>query len=178
MRDHPRGCGEHSMRLLSEGLGIGSSPRMRGARGLIQSLRQGPGIIPADAGSTRFILPSCTVSRDHPRGCGEHGAMRESRSMNAGSSPRMRGALECVRQHLDHHGIIPADAGSTAGRNGAHFCGGDHPRGCGEHRPHTRPARRCRGSSPRMRGALAMDPGRGIIRRIIPADAGSTPPRT
>ena len=51
-RDHPRGCGEHSVAIRTSPLLRGSSPRMRGAlsSGLLKTGLSG--IIPADAGST------------------------------------------------------------------------------------------------------------------------------
>ena len=54
-RDHPRGCGEHSMVSVTPGWVSGSSPRMRGARNLLLFCPFLPGIIPADAGSTRAM---------------------------------------------------------------------------------------------------------------------------
>ena len=50
----------------------GSSPRMRGAHDADRPSGDGPGIIPAYAGSTDFVWRSCDHSRDHPRVCGEH----------------------------------------------------------------------------------------------------------
>ena len=50
-----------------------------------------------------------------------------------GSSPRMRGAQMQLRIGEGAVGIIPADAGSTAGTAGRHCADQDHPRGCGEH---------------------------------------------
>ena len=113
-RDHPRVCGEHldtshrrlqvsriipayagsTLILLARpAVPLGSSPRMRGAR---RSRRRSSG-----------------PRRDHPRVCGEHGELHvgraprrgiipayagstsieeEKRQLDAGSSPRMRGA--------------------------------------------------------------------------------------
>ena len=51
-RDHPRGCGEHAVVTTINALGVGSSPRMRGARYDSIRWRDRLGIIPADAGST------------------------------------------------------------------------------------------------------------------------------
>ena len=51
-QDHPRGCGEHSLRSAISLVRLGSSPRMRGAlnvNAVAESLER---IIPADAGST------------------------------------------------------------------------------------------------------------------------------
>ena len=54
--DHPRGCGEH----LRSGPTLvpipGSSPRMRGALGGDGVWAECLGIIPADAGSTRYAM--------------------------------------------------------------------------------------------------------------------------
>ena len=50
----------------------------------------------------------------------------------------------------------------------------DHPRGCGEHSPCSRPAMVWRGSSPRMRGARVRFRSHFPLLGIIPADAGST----
>ena len=94
IEDHPRGCGEHLGSMVPILVSMGSSPRMRGAREPIcfQSLL--PGIIPADAGSTRGIGKTYSWSQDHPRGCGEHMYPNVRSCRNSGSSPRMRGARD------------------------------------------------------------------------------------
>ena len=51
-RDHPRGCGEHITTGARKDWKWGSSPRMRGALEVLGDACDGPGIIPADAGST------------------------------------------------------------------------------------------------------------------------------
>ena len=78
--DHPRGCGEHSRPRLSAIACWGSSPRMRGAPANQVDINGSPGIIPADAGSTKLTAPSVSGLRDHPRGCGEHAYRQERRS--------------------------------------------------------------------------------------------------
>ena len=58
LRDHPRGCGEHSFLVSYPSAYRGSSPRMRGAQLACLRLSLLVGIIPADAGSTcRCPLP-------------------------------------------------------------------------------------------------------------------------
>ena len=52
IQDHPRGCGEHEVCLISVPVGLGSSPRMRGALHLARVDELDRRIIPADAGST------------------------------------------------------------------------------------------------------------------------------
>ena len=71
-RDHPRGCGEHSVWWTGPDSSWGSSPRMRGALDTTEFGRFNVRIIPADAGSTYPDGRSCSVDADHPRGCGEH----------------------------------------------------------------------------------------------------------
>ena len=70
--DHPRVCGEHSGSRHMVVVGVGSSPRMRGALSAMFSSYTLLGIIPAYAGST-----------DAASTCG---------AVSHGSSPRMRGA--------------------------------------------------------------------------------------
>lgn len=70
--DHPRVCGEHSGSRHMVMVGVGSSPRMRGALSAMFSSYTLLGIIPAYAGST-----------DAASTCG---------AVSHGSSPRMRGA--------------------------------------------------------------------------------------
>ena len=70
--------------------------------------------------------------------------------------------------------IIPADAGSTAEERKPRRTTPDHPRGCREHSRRIFKAFEQMGSSPRMRGALAVQQVQVAQRGIIPADAGST----
>ena len=72
-RDHPRGCGEHSLSRPAAGMWAGSSPRMRGAPGTLRDSQRPLRIIPADAGSTAISPSGIPCPKDHPRGCGEHG---------------------------------------------------------------------------------------------------------
>ena len=72
MWDHPRVCGEHYYISTDRALVGGSSPRVRGARGVEPGAGEQVGIIPACAGSTRTTRPTSASSRDHPRVCGEH----------------------------------------------------------------------------------------------------------
>ena len=71
-RDHPRICGEHSLRKLNMSQQLGSSPHMRGTlRGSGVGARQ-RGIIPAYAGNTGCPDWRTCAAQDHPRICGEH----------------------------------------------------------------------------------------------------------
>ena len=132
-RDHPRGCGEHSILGVLLPCTPGSSPRMRGAHQWAPWVLKTARIIPADAGSTIRPMVVAPYTEDHPRGCGEHDCPKRSYGRFRGSSPRMRGALLNATQRGTLHGIIPADAGSTGYPARRGVADRDHPRGCGEH---------------------------------------------
>ena len=111
--DHPRVCGEHYMSFLSERMGAGSSPRMRGTLALRGGLSKLFGIIPAYAGNTLSFCFIASWVRDHPRVCGEHLQRPDRTRTETGSSPRMRGTLESRKLQSGACGIIPAYAGNT-----------------------------------------------------------------
>ena len=113
IKDHPRGCGEHSESHVFCCPWWGSSPRMRGAQYANPCVALISRIIPADAGSTRHCIRAQRPYGDHPRGCGEHLASILSICGDWGSSPRMRGAPPGSCSSRPCPRIIPADAGST-----------------------------------------------------------------
>ena len=95
----------------------GSSPHARGAlpECLGEVLRLG--IIPACAGSASSRSFLSWRFRDHPRMRGEHRFQRRRPIRRPGSSPHARGAQVGQLHWEDGGGIIPACAGSTAGRS-------------------------------------------------------------
>ena len=152
----------------------GSSPRMRGTPFRSCSNSQRGGIIPAYAGNTERRRDRWGTPWDHPRVCGEHLRAVPSAAAFEGSSPRMRGTHNAIRDIDFVNGIIPAYAGNTYANTDGCILSGDHPRVCGEHcvrAPFSKPVP---GSSPRMRGtqrlAVHVRDGTGII----PAYAGNT----
>ena len=133
--DHPRACGEHSMRLLLSLHFTGSSPRLRGTRVAHGANLAQHGIIPALAGNTGIGSARTSSTRDHPRACGEHCCICDNFGQNMGSSPRLRGTRPYLYDASTAHGIIPALAGNTiVVGSGPRGCW-DHPRACGEHTP-------------------------------------------
>ena len=172
--DHPRGCGEnHYPRVWAVLMG-GSPPRMRGKLYNFAVVSYCGRITPADAGKTCFRTLLNTLTKDHPRGCGEN-SIRRSRSFALpGSPPRMRGKHSPPSRQRISVGITPADAGKTIDKDGVIVIGQDHPRGCGENPAQLRHCLLHQGSPPRMRGK----PGRYTpampAPRITPADAGKT----
>ena len=73
----------------------------------------GYGIIPAYAGNTSAMQAPIHWQWDHPRVCGEHKITAGGASMEAGSSPRMRGTHRLEKRRIVVIGIIPAYAGNT-----------------------------------------------------------------
>ena len=69
---HPRIRGEHHE--LASGLKnmSGSSPHSRGTHLVAAGILHLPGIIPAFAGNTHFLLSLLHLLEDHPRIRGEH----------------------------------------------------------------------------------------------------------
>ena len=89
--DHPRACGEHSVRSEPGNGFLGSPPRLRGTlqRGL--DFRVHHRITPAPAGNTRTGTEHRGRSEDHPRACGEHDEDGWVLHRAIGSPPRLRG---------------------------------------------------------------------------------------
>ena len=172
--DHPRMCGEHISTVGCHDVKAGSSPHVRGARGLLLPRGIVLGIIPACAGSTSYLAAIFHLPRDHPRMCGEHRNIIACICVSLGSSPHVRGAQKHCRHRRGVPGIIPACAGSTIRFYPECGGNGDHPRMCGEHSLSINHAGTPVGSSPHVRGAPLRKRGAVGIRRIIPACAGST----
>ena len=132
------------------------------------------GIIPAGAGLTPLRALFRTGSRDHPRGCGAHCRDPAPCRSARGSSPRVRGSLRLSSSGSSDGGIIPAGAGLTCVSSSFSSALRDHPRGCGAHFRQRSSGRRCRGSSPRVRGSPLQGQRLVCISGIIPAGAGLT----
>ena len=90
-QDHPRVCGEKSIRFTHDELQQGSPPRVRGKVG-----NRGTGglkvrITPACAGKRHTASGALCLGRDHPRVCGEKLLLLQPLFPCAGSPPRVRG---------------------------------------------------------------------------------------
>ena len=156
-RDHPRGCGEHDAARYGKVAGRGPSPRVRGAPAELAVDSIDYGTIPAGAGSTAAPAQPPAGRRDHPRGCGEHGAEPCRGGSQQGPSPRVRGALLVRTVRPPPKGNIPAGAGSTQPVGPDRADRGEHPRGCGEHGHAELRGERLQGTSPRVRGARSLN---------------------
>ena len=93
-----------------------------------------------------------------------------------GSSPLTRGAPPGVPARPLRAGLIPAHAGSTAGKAGTATPAAAHPRSRGEHAPPKVDQRHIQGSSPLTRGAHRASRPQALVAGLIPAHAGSTSP--
>ena len=129
---HPRVCGElGEVEAVGDRAG-GSSPRVRGTRGVRAAFAR--------------------LDPVHPRVCGELNGPSPSASLNAGSSPRVRGTLVNQLARMHRCRFIPACAGNsqTSQLSWAHTT--VHPRVCGELRLSLDEDYPPAGSSPRVRG--------------------------
>ena len=167
-------CGEHISTVGCHDVKAGSSPHVRGARGLLLPRGIVLGIIPACAGSTSYLAAIFHLPRDHPRMCGEHRNIIACICVSLGSSPHVRGAQKHCRHRRGVPGIIPACAGSTSTPTTRNPTQWDHPRMCGEHGAIAQQAQGQQGSSPHVRGAHLAAHNFAKTDGIIPACAGST----
>ena len=167
-------CGENQKEEVSGATVFGSSPRVRGKRMAPPPNPPQPGLIPACAGKTYAHSPGRSVSRAHPRACGENAIFARSSFVAYGSSPRVRGKLREEDRSAHHRRLIPARAGKTSWRRRQRPARRAHPRACGENFERARIVAWLRGSSPRVRGKPGGGPSRPGPVRLIPARAGKT----
>ena len=158
-RVHPRACGEHSGQRPSEPGTSGSSPRVRGTRGVGRSLAHQERFIPARAGNTSPRSRRSSATAVHPRACGEHGLNFPACLRHGGSSPRVRGTPVVGAGERDVYRFIPARAGNTRRGPGSRRRTPVHPRACGEHLTGSVVSEGWRGSSPRVRGTQLRERG-------------------
>ena len=70
-------------------------------------------ITPAYAGTTSWDNAINAAKKDHPRVCGNHASIKDSRTRMIGSPPRMREPQEKLISNLKKKRITPAYAGTT-----------------------------------------------------------------
>ena len=173
-QDHPRVCGEKTLAVQSSVEDQGSPPPVRGKDFQIRGDVGGEGITPACAGKSRSTSYPQQRPRDHPRVCGEKGALAGWAAARAGSPPRVRGkALQAIPAIMSE-GITPACAGKRIGRLQCRTSRKDHPRVCGEKQilPPGQLARA--GSPPRVRGKVGLFVCALCTDGITPACAGKS----
>ena len=172
-QDHPRGCGDKSVKPNISAYPQGSPPRMRGQELFVSELINRRGITPADAGTSCNSRPSKRSGKDHPRGCGDKLPETIGDAIATRSPPRMRGQVGNAVQRIDHDRITPADAGTRSQCPPEWPDRWDHPRGCGDKGPVLCINGGGSGSPPRMRGQASASLFSLLTFRITPADAGT-----
>ncbi|RYQ51536.1 hypothetical protein PG1604B_1278 [Bifidobacterium pseudolongum subsp. pseudolongum] len=129
--DHPRTCGANLDGGVETAWLGGSSPHMRGKRGLLTEGDIVDGIIPAHAGQTFYRPPAHHGRPDHPRTCGANSSRSNTSTFKNGSSPHMRGKPARLAPPVARSRIIPAHAGQTPMLLPRPMKNPDHPRTCG-----------------------------------------------
>ena len=171
---HPRACGENEVPVGPSAHPRGSSPRVRGKRGL-RSVQNGyKRLIPARAGKTRRCRGSARGRWAHPRACGENSNPKTGPVKSPGSSPRVRGKRDLGVVGAPLARLIPARAGKTAQCSPRGWDRWAHPRACGENVEPMLPRAEAAGSSPRVRGKPSCQIDCAQHHRLIPARAGKT----
>ena len=170
--------GEHPRHSMPPSPPPGSSPHARGAPQNLRAPCDRRRLIPACAGSTRRHSPRPTTPRAHPRMRGEHVIVDNGHVRHEGSSPHARGAPAGAETRPRRARLIPACAGSTGSGVYSHQLSEAHPRMRGEHRRGIPRPQHEVGSSPHARGARGPREHYRWGGGLIPACAGSTPPRT
>ena len=106
-------CGENHPVPQISAYRPGSPPRVRGKRKRSLLSRRRLWITPACAGKTNICINNRSISKDHPRVCGENKLIGKESPNGAGSPPRVRGKhIFSVFLFFDQR-ITPACAGKT-----------------------------------------------------------------
>ena len=146
---------------------------MRGTGCHADGFRRGGRLIPAGAGNSARSAPNGTRSPAHPRGCGEQVDRPVQIFGAGGSSPRVRGTVQCGAGIRQPARLIPAGAGNRHPRADSSLPRPAHPRGCGEQSVAIKVVRPLNGSSPRVRGTVPFVEQFQNEARLIPAGAGN-----
>ena len=171
-QDHPRLCGEKTLLLSGDDLGVGSPPPMRGKEGDDYAGIAKARITPAYAGKSSLILSHKLIQKDHPRLCGEKLVETSDAEMSEGSPPPMRGKGPAADRCVGATGITPAYAGKRTVKKQKKAFTKDHPRLCGEKVDFVHLCTSAAGSPPPMRGKADMRICPSSATRITPAYAG------
>nr|DAX53285.1 MAG TPA: hypothetical protein [Caudoviricetes sp.] len=152
LTDHPRACGENSIRSTQKNSRNGSPPRMRGKLAGLSAALTKSRITPAHAGKTTGLSEKALSVSDHPRACGENASLSFPPLFVYGSPPRMRGKPGDGGMLSGQWRITPAHAGKTFLLRFLLYTHTDHPRACGENSCTASSIAAFSGSPPRMRG--------------------------
>ena len=154
---------------------IGSPPRVRGKVDRTAGKARRAGITPAYAGKSFLERIKASISRDHPRACGEKVLNFGGFMLNVGSPPRVRGKVILCGQDEVAVGITPACAGKRTRPRRWVRPPRDHPRACGEKLARHSGVYLQVGSPPRVRGKVNIARFYITRHRITPAYTGKNP---
>ena len=132
VQDHPRMCGEECFLRYDRRRWRGSPPHVRGRGTVVDVTGAGQRITPACAGKSIQAHPAHSVSRDHPRMCGEEYPASAAVRLGVGSPPHVRGRARVAYLQGKRKGITPACAGKSVFGLVCVVLSRDHPRMCGE----------------------------------------------
>ena len=167
-------CGENMEHLAAAGYRQGSSPRVRGKLTCGYCSQDRCGLIPACAGKTRRDRVQSERMQAHPRVCGENRPQCLPSPHDSGSSPRVRGKRDVIKEAVRTAGLIPACAGKTLPSLNGELMARAHPRVCGENVSVALMCLSIVGSSPRVRGKHLPQHWSPFVQGLIPACAGKT----
>ena len=131
-------------------------------------------ITPAYAGKSHSLHAHFSMSRDHPRLCGEKRIPHTRGVALRGSPPPMRGKVLVYMFLFQYHGITPAYAGKSARNSAVNVSHRDHPRLCGEKQEFRAHVALPVGSPPPMRGKVLYTIRELLSSGITPAYAGKS----
>ena len=131
-QDHPRTCGEKKKCFITTTSRSGSPPHMRGKVPEYLGGDRIMRITPAHAGKRLSQYSARTLTRDHPRTCGEKNIVRKASFDPQGSPPHMRGKGADLSGVTGATRITPAHAGKSSKMTHNYELRRDHPRTCGE----------------------------------------------
>ena len=165
-------CGAAAQASAQSPVSRGLSPRVRGSRAPCLSGQSHRGSIPACAGQPSQRDTDIKTRRVYPRVCGAACGGGDSRGLEIGLSPRVRGSHRVGHVELDIDRSIPACAGQP--RRRLHSAGRQevYPRVCGAAAGSVACGMTDIGLSPRVRGSLFSKPRYSCSVRSIPACAG------
>ena len=170
---HPRVCGERPGVERPGPGNAGSSPRVRGTEVEDRPDTKPVRFIPACAGNGWADAFVGSASSVHPRVCGERDPEVDHVLHGDGSSPRVRGTGRATAQHRRQPRFIPACAGNGEQYDTLRIACSVHPRVCGERSGSSARTIARSGSSPRVRGTVALHVIDFRVERFIPACAGN-----
>ena len=174
-RSRPRGRGGGPAAKGIPDAARRSSPRTRGWSPPLDDGPVQPDVVPADAG----VVPSSARRRrsgpGRPRGRG--GGPRRGETMTAKvlSSPRTRGWSSARARGPARRAVVPADAGVVPSTASTYSPSRRRPRGRGGGPASAEGIPVGVRSSPRTRGWSQAGSVVGLVRHVVPADAGVVP---